>query len=313
MARVGYARVSTSGQSLEVQLEKLEGANCDPIFQEKCSGETADRPQYRECMKYLRQGDTLVVTRLDRLARSVSQLAKISERFQSEGIHLLVLDQSIDTSTSTGRLMFNMLATIAEFENDLRRERQTEGIAKARKNGTKFGRPVKITDEVTHNIQKQRAVGVPIGQLVKNFGLSQATIYRALRQENTGSQTDLSPQPRSSDARSSAPENSLGSSGGAPRTKTTQVKLKLNIGSQNGHMENKANLRAYIEETLLLRFKAEKASPDGREYLLNVEYQTETGLHEQMEDLISDMHSEADYNNSFLDCELTEVGTARSW
>lgn len=122
MSRIGYARVSSTGQSLEVQQAKLNKAQCDRIYQEKRSGRTAERPEFQACMNYLREGDTLVITRLDRLARSVVHLAQLAERFQEEGIDLIVLDQNIDTGTSTGRLMFNMLASIAEFENDLRTE-----------------------------------------------------------------------------------------------------------------------------------------------------------------------------------------------
>ena len=118
MPKIGYARVSSMGQSLEVQLEKLNKVNCDRIYQEKRSGRTADRPELKSCINYLREGDTLIITRLDRLARSVVHLAQLAKRFEEEKIDLVVIDQNIDTSTSTGRLMFNMLASIAEFEND---------------------------------------------------------------------------------------------------------------------------------------------------------------------------------------------------
>ena len=184
MPRIGYARVSSVGQSLEVQLEKLDAAKCDRIYKEKRSGRTADRPEFKACMNYLREGDTLVVTRLDRLARSVVHLAQLGKRFEDERINLVVLDQSIDTSTSSGRLMFNMLASIAEFENDLRTERQAEGIAKAKENGVKFGRPAKLTDERREEIYSRRLAGATINQIAKEFSLGEATIYRALNTLN---------------------------------------------------------------------------------------------------------------------------------
>jgi DNA invertase Pin-like site-specific DNA recombinase len=133
-------------------------------------------------MRYLREGDTLVITRLDRLARSVVHLAQLAKRFQHEYIDLLVLDQNIDTRTSTGRLMFNMLASIAEFENDLRTERQAEGISKAKENGVKFGRPAKLTSVRKREIYSKRSDGSTIGQLVKAFNVSEATIYRVLNE-----------------------------------------------------------------------------------------------------------------------------------
>lgn len=182
--KVGYARVSSTGQSLDVQLEKLTAFGCERIYKEKRSGRTANRPEFQSCMDYLREGDTLVITRLDRLARSVVHLAKLAKRFEEENIDLIVIDQNIDTSTSTGRLMFNMLASIAEFESDLRSERQAEGIAKAKENGVKFGRPSKLTDELCRNIYEGRTAGTTIGQLAKQFNLGEATIYRALNAVN---------------------------------------------------------------------------------------------------------------------------------
>lgn len=180
MSRVGYARVSSTGQSLEVQLDQLHHAECDRIYQEKRSGRTADRPEFNACMNYLREGDTLIITRLDRLARSVWHLSQLAKEFEKEKINLIVLGQNIDTSTSTGRLMFNMLASIAEFETDLRTERQSEGIAKAKENGVQFGRPSKLTDEMRKEIYFKRVAGATIGQLAKEFRLGEATIYRAL-------------------------------------------------------------------------------------------------------------------------------------
>ncbi|MDC9589816.1 recombinase family protein [Xenorhabdus sp. XENO-10] len=180
MAKIGYARVSSTGQSLDIQLEKLGQADCKRIYQEKRSGRTAQRPQFQACMNYLRDGDTLVVTKLDRLARSVTHLSQIATRFQEENIDLVVLDQNIDTRTSAGRLMFNMLASIAEFENDLRSERQAEGIAKAIEKGVKFGRPAKLNDTIRNDIYMRRQSGTTIGTLAKEFELGEATIYRVL-------------------------------------------------------------------------------------------------------------------------------------
>lgn len=126
MATVGYARVSSTGQSLDVQLEKLK--DCDKLFQEKKSGRTDNREQLKQCLEYVRDGDVFVVTKLDRLGRSTRDLLNIVNRLESKGVQLRVLDQNLDTGTSSGKLMFTMLGAIAEFENDLRRERQSEGI-----------------------------------------------------------------------------------------------------------------------------------------------------------------------------------------
>src|SRR5919106_3805373 len=124
MARVGYARVSSVGQSLEVQLDKLK--YCDKLYQEKKSGASGRRPQLKACLAYLREGDTLVVTRLDRLARSTLHLCQIAANLERKQINLQVLDQNINTNDATGRLLFNMLGAVAQFEIEIRAERQMD-------------------------------------------------------------------------------------------------------------------------------------------------------------------------------------------
>ncbi len=180
MARVGYARVSTIGQSLDVQLSKL--SDCDKVFREKRSGTTAARPQLKACLEYLREGDKLVISRLDRLARSTFHLSQIADRITKKGVELEVIDQAIDTSTATGKLLFNMLGAIAEFETEIRKERQMDGIAKAKQNGVQFGRKSKLSDNDINELKKQRASGVKIKDLMIEFQLSKASVYRLLSQ-----------------------------------------------------------------------------------------------------------------------------------
>ena len=143
MAIVGYARVSSVGQSLDVQLEKLQ--QCDKVFQEKQSGTSSKRPRLKACLEYVREGDTLVITRLDRLARSTLDLCQIAAELERKDVHLRVLDQSIDTSDATGRLLFNVLGAIGQFKTAIRAERQREGIVKAQQRGVKFGANRKLT------------------------------------------------------------------------------------------------------------------------------------------------------------------------
>ena len=178
MSRIGYARVSSYGQSLDVQLEKL--SDCDRVFQEKQSGRTDAREQLQLCLDYVRDGDSLVVTKMDRLARSTRDLLNIINRLEKKNVQLVVLDQQIDTSTPTGRLMVSMLGAIAEFENDLRKDRQMQGIALARRNGTKFGRKSSLTSAQIEEIKRRRADGTKIVDLMSQFSVSKASIYRAL-------------------------------------------------------------------------------------------------------------------------------------
>jgi DNA invertase Pin-like site-specific DNA recombinase len=179
MALVGYARVSSIGQTLEVQLDKLGG--CDKIYQEKASGSSSKRPQLSACMDYVRGGDTLLVTRLDRLARSTLHLCQIASELEEKGVNLKVIDQNIDTSDATGRLLFNMLGAISQFETEIRAERQMDGIQKAKESGIQFGRKKELDDEKVQKLRELRGKGVLIKDLMEEYELSNATIYRYLR------------------------------------------------------------------------------------------------------------------------------------
>lgn len=178
MPLVGYARVSSVGQSLDVQLEKLK--HCNKIFQEKKSAAGGKRPQLTACLEYVREGDILVVTRLDRLARSTLHLCQIADELKRKDVELQVLDQNINTADATGRLLFNILGAINQFETEIRAERQTDGIIKAKQNGVKFGATPKLTAEQIKELKKNRADGVLIKILMKDYQLSKASIYRYL-------------------------------------------------------------------------------------------------------------------------------------
>ena len=178
MAKVGYARVSSVGQSLDVQREKL--SECDRVFEEKRSGSTDARPMLRQCLDYVREGDMLIVSRIDRLARSTLHLCQIAETLREKGVDLVVLDQNIDTSDATGRLLFNMLGAIGQFETEIRAERQMDGIKKAKDRGVQFGKRPALTDDQILELRQKRKHGTLIKDLMAQYGLSKATIYRYL-------------------------------------------------------------------------------------------------------------------------------------
>lgn len=138
MATIGYARVSTTGQSLDAQLNAL--SNCDKIFQEKISGAKDDRPQLQLMLEFVREGDSVVVTKLDRLARNTRHLLEIAELLAKKKVTLKIQNLGIDTGTPTGKLMLTMVGAIATFERELMLERQAEGIAVAKQNGKYKGR-----------------------------------------------------------------------------------------------------------------------------------------------------------------------------
>jgi len=181
VAVVGYARVSTRDQHPEAQTDALAAAGCDKTFTEHASGTLARRPALDEALSYLRAGDTLVVTKLDRLGRSVRNLKQIADDLQARQVGLRAVSQGIDTTTPGGRLFFQMLAAIAEFEHDLIVERTHDGLAAARARGRKGGPRFKMTP---NKIAQARAIydggKHTVQEIGDTFGVSRPTVYRYL-------------------------------------------------------------------------------------------------------------------------------------
>lgn len=182
MAIVGYARVSTEGQELTVQLELLQATPCDKIFKEKASGAKVDRPQLMALLEYVREGDTVVVCKLDRIARSTKHLLEIVEYLDSKSVAFRVLNINLDTGTPTGKLMLTMLGAIATFEREMMLERQREGIRIAKGQGAYKGRkPTALakTDRVLVLLGQGRTK-----QAVANeVGIGIASVYRIASNE----------------------------------------------------------------------------------------------------------------------------------
>lgn len=177
MANIGYARVSTAGQSLEVQLEALK--HCNKVFREKESGAKSDRLQLMALLEYAREGDTVTVTKLCRLARNTKHLLEVIDLLDNNGVSLVVLNLGIDTSSPTGRLMVTMIGAISTFERQLLLERQAEGIVLAKQKGKYKGR--KPTARIKHEqIKELLADGMNKSQIAKKLGISLSSIYRSL-------------------------------------------------------------------------------------------------------------------------------------
>lgn len=176
---VGYARCSSASQSLDIQLDQLAEAGCEKVFAEKVSGRsTKDRVELMQAMDFVREGDTLVVTRLDRLARSVGDLHRIIETLNDKQVGFRCLNQSgVDTSSSTGKLMLAVLGAVAQFENDIRRERQMEGITKAKADGRYRGRPATIDPA---RVKELHGSGLGPAAIAREMGIGRASVYRAL-------------------------------------------------------------------------------------------------------------------------------------
>lgn len=185
---VGYARTSTTDQKagLEAQERDLRAAGCERLFVEQVSSvDVVAREQLAQVLDYVRDGDTLVVTKLDRLARSVAHLVDISARIKAKGASLRILDLAIDTSTATGELMLNMVGAIAQFERAIMLERQREGIAKAKAAGKYRGRkPTALAK--TADVLALKDQGLEPGEIIRRTGLSRASVYRIIKAANDG-------------------------------------------------------------------------------------------------------------------------------
>lgn len=177
--KVGYARVSSIGQNLDSQIEALEKAGCEKIFQEKKSGsKIKNRPVLKEALDFVRDGDVFIVTRLDRCSRSVADLHNIMNQLEGKNVSFKATNQEFDTSTSTRRLMVGLLSVVAAFELDLRAERQTDGIAVAKKKGVKFGREPKMNEEDVLEALKLKDKGLSNQVIADRFEVGKSTLLR---------------------------------------------------------------------------------------------------------------------------------------
>lgn len=180
MSLIGYARVSTLEQNLDGQLEALTKAGCSRIFTDHASGAKTVRPQLDKVMDYLREGDTLVVWKLDRLGRSLPHLVEVIEDLDKRGVEFRSLTESIDTTTPGGRLVFHMAAAFAQFERDLIRERTRAGLAAARSQGRLGGRPALMTPERLKTARAMQENGSNNAEIARVLGVSRSTVSRAL-------------------------------------------------------------------------------------------------------------------------------------
>lgn len=185
--KIGYARTSTVDQNLDAQIEALTAAGCGMVRQEQRSGATLEsRPELKTILDFIHPGETLVVTRIDRLARSMQDLQTIVARLKEKSAHLAATEQPVDTSTAAGKAFFDMLGVFAEFETNLRRERQAEGIKAAKRKGVYRGRPPKIDMAA---IQSKLGAGLSPSEIAREMGISRGTVYKAKAEMLTVNET----------------------------------------------------------------------------------------------------------------------------
>lgn len=179
--RIGYARVSTDDQNLDMQRDALTAAGCSVIYEETASGKGTARPELEQCRKALRPGDTLIVWRLDRLGRSLPDLVQIVAELEQKGIGFESITERIETGSAAGKLVFHVFAALAEFERNLIRERTNAGLAAARARGRAGGRKPKLDEKDVKEIRALwRDKSIPVADIARRYGVSRTTLYKHL-------------------------------------------------------------------------------------------------------------------------------------
>ena len=177
--RIGYARISTGEQTMDLQMDALEEANCDKIYNEQISGAAKERPELEKALDNVREGDTLVVWRLDRLGRSMKDLVQKVEGLEEKGVEFISLSEDIDTTTPHGKFFFHVFAAMAEFERNLTRERTMAGLKAARERGNVGGRPPALTEDEIPQVQAlMKDDSVTTKEICERFDVSKSALYR---------------------------------------------------------------------------------------------------------------------------------------
>ncbi len=179
--RIGYARVSTEDQTLDLQRDALKRAKCRQVYEEQATGKNIARPQLEACLKSLREGDTLIVWRLDRLGRNLADLIGLVSELEQRKINFESITEKIETISPAGRLVFHVFAALAEFERNLIRERTVAGLTAARARGRTGGRPPKLTPKEIKTIRALlKSAEIPVAEIAARFHIARSTLYRAI-------------------------------------------------------------------------------------------------------------------------------------
>lgn len=292
MAFVGYARVSSIEQDLSTQLDSLKAANCKKIYSEKKSGtKSEDRDQLEACLDYMREGDTLVVTRIDRLSRSLYDLQSLIRKLKEEGIHLKATNQPIDTSSASGKAFFDMLGVFAEFETSLRYERQLEGIARAKKAGKYKGRQPTARAQ-SHKVIELINEGYTRQSVATQLNISIASVYRILKEYRENHPTTPLPGTRS-------------------KRKVATLEIELRIENNSKFVRGKKKVREDIEHDWLFHYDMTKTPSD--DYQLKVSYESEQELEETVYEIMSEAQYTADFRHCHVECFVKHLETGKQW
>jgi DNA invertase Pin-like site-specific DNA recombinase len=302
---VGYARISTTDQNLDLQKDALLAAECERIFTDTASGAKTQRPGLTEALQHCRPGDTLVVWKLDRLGRSLPHLVETVRDLVARGVGFRSLRENLDTTTSGGKLIFHIFASLAEFERDIIRERTHAGLSAARARGRKGGRP-KGVDEKKRKaaLALKKDLGRTVKEICAIVGISRNTYYKYTRSEGKPAampQNSSNPKPKESES--------------ASPTKVMKVKLWLRVENNSKFVRGKGKAREEIEQNVLSRFGMDKPDKKGWEYILSIPYTTDEELDRIIyEEIFAEAERMADLRHCFTEGDMVSVDDPeRSW
>ena len=293
--KFGYARISTKEQNLDLQMDALKKAGCEEIFHEVVSGAKTERTELNRLLSTLRKGDVLVIWKLDRLGRSLKHLILLVHELIEKGIGLQSLNDPIDTTTSQGRLIFNIFACLAEFERDVIRERTQAGLKAARARGRTGGRPKGLSEKAKRTAIAAEALykegKLSVVEICSNLSISKATLYKYLKHQGVEVSTFNKRQ----------------------RPKEVEVKLWLKVENNNKFTRGKTKVRADIENYVLSHYKMKKTDKDGWEYKLTIPYIDEADLEKKVHDIYDEMQFQIGSKYCFIEADITNPFTGYSF
>ena len=305
--KIGYARVSTRDQNLDLQVDALKAAGCERFYQDVASGAKTARPALDELLGHLRPGDVLVIWKLDRMGRSLKHLVDLVGNLMERKVGLLSLNDPIDTTSAQGRLVFNLFASLAEFERELIRERTQAGLTAARARGRVGGRPkglspqAQATAMAAETLYRERKLSV--AAIAQKLRLSKSTLYSYLRHRSV----QISSYKQSKESSGAFTSES----GNADLPKIATILLTLRIENNSKFVRGKKRTIEHVENLYLEEYNA-KRRPSG-EYELKIPYDSDEDLDELVHELLIDIARDADDRHCFSESEARMEGTERYW
>lgn len=305
--KIGYARVSTRDQKADLQVDALKAAGCERIYQDVASGAKTARPALDELLGQLRAGDVLVIWKLDRMGRSLKHLVELVGSLVERKVGLLSLNDPIDTTNAQGRFVFNLFASLAEFERELIRERTSAGLTAARARGRVGGRPKGLSPQAeatalaAETLYRERKLSV--AAIAQKLHVSKSTLYSYLRHRGVEVGPYNKPAQR-------PPTASTGQHD-AEWPKIATIRLTLRIENNSKFVRGKKRVRESVERYCLAQYGG-KALSNG-DYELKVPYSSTEDLDERMYELLNDISNEADDRHCFSESEAQMEGTDRCW